>query len=214
MGKVGKEYIQHKNSNNGIEVTINFTAKYKTFTVVGLPDNVLAFFNVQNETQNKEPSDKTYDGLVEKVKKLYNDFLDDDVKEEKIIMYLFEYNKQGKNNLSFAPLTALGLEYKVNYRITIGGKQFYCDSPYLDAKQPDVGIRLGGSRLRSVNNHDDYKRKVILHTEELEKFFESTVNNMETMIDKINNFFGTEPEQLLSNFQQLQLTEGKKDPLV
>lgn len=130
-----------------------------------------------------------------------------EVKEKKIISISFKFNSRKTPNylenysrsISFCGTPALHLEYDVKYLVTFpDGRQKILSAPY-----EGYGNIVS---YKDDKNIEDYKDTWIYWTEEREEFFKQTVNNLELLIKRINDFVNTEPaliENLIDNNQKL-----------
>ncbi len=218
MGKVGIERIYHKGSGKEIYCQINFYNKSKLFTIVDFPEDVQKWYGSKLTRENKygsilysgEICAKSYDECVALGRKVYTEYYDQDIKEEKIICYQLKTNHprpefhghNDKIDIYHAPSLAIGLQYKVMYKITIGNDTFISNWNYEESKAPDQGTRLGTSRLNREDGHlglQDWHK--IPYSEGAHNFFKSVENGLLEIIIKTNNFFGESPLTLLDKIE-------------
>jgi hypothetical protein len=213
MAKVGTERIYHKGSGKEIYSAIKFYTKSKLF-VIDMPDDIKAYYGTKMDREhpdrayhhNGEISGKSYEECVQLARKIYTEFYEQKVTEEKIIAYKVRFNNKDKSDIFHAPKRALGIEYIVLYRIKIGEEAFLSYDTYEKSKAPDEGMRLGGPRMWIENGHRGYyDYEKIPYTEETHKFFESVENGLLMMIEKINAFFGTDANHFLENLNSGKL---------
>jgi len=221
MAKVGVEQIRHKGSGKDIFCTIHFYSKTKSFQVVDFPQEIEDWYGAKKTREETRSTlsqgkitGKSYDDCVALANKVYSDYYDQDIKEEKIICYQLKTNHprpefhghQDKRDLYHAPSLAIGLQFMVMYRITIGEECFISHHNYEDAKNPDEGTRLGASRLQREDGYSglgDWHK--IPYTEEAHSFFKNVEKGLLDMILKVNEFFGESPLNLIEKIESGKL---------
>jgi hypothetical protein len=218
MAKVGAERIFHKGSGKEIYCQINFYTKTKRFVIVDFPEEISEWYGskltredeIGNKLYSGEIWAKSYDECVSIGKRVYSEYYDQAIKEEKIICYQLKTNypksefhgRKDNHDMHFAPALAIGVQYKVMYRITIGDETFISSSCYDEAKNPESGVRLGDPRLNREDGHNgmsDWHK--IPYTENYHRFFESVEKGLLSMIQKVNDFFGDSPSFLLEKIE-------------
>lgn len=213
MAKVGSELIEHKGSGKTIACQINFYTKDKVFRVVNFPKDIEDWNGAKKNRENPIGryinsgviQSSSYDGCVKEANRVFSEFHDQNIKEEKIILYYMAYNNPDvgvatSKNISFAPSTAIGLQFKIMYRITVGEESFLSPRNYEESKRPEKGTRLGQNLMfREDGNHQYYKWEKVAYTEELHEFFSSTVTTLLNLTNKVVEFFGSESTTLLEN---------------
>ena len=220
MAKVGRESIRHHGSGKEIFCEIHFSNKSKLFHIADFPEEI-KLWNASRKDNDATSYSSTrssgeiisdsYDKCVALARKVYTEFYDLQISEEKIICYQLKTNHprpefhghNDKRDLFHAPSLAIGLEFRVMYRITIGDEKFISSQPYELSKKPDEGTRLGDARLSSENGHNGlYDWNKIPYTDLAHDFFKSVDNGLTEMIKKTNDFFGESPELLIEKIEQ------------
>ncbi|WP_133942843.1 hypothetical protein [Epilithonimonas xixisoli] len=214
MAKVGTERITHKGSGKEFFVTINFYTKTKLFTAVDFPEEIKDWYGAK--LTREQPSyasimyqgnitGKSYDECKNLAIKVFSEYYDQCITEERIIAYKIKSNSKETSDISFAPNTALGLEFHVLWRIKIGDETFISPANYEASKRPESGIRLGGPQMtREDGRQGYYDYQKIPYTEETHNFFINVVTGLEAMIIKVNEFFGKDSNHFIDN-----LSKGK-----
>ncbi|MFE3847159.1 hypothetical protein ACFX5D_04150 [Flavobacterium sp. LB3P45] len=218
MAKVGTERIYHKGSGKEIYCQVNFYSKSKLFKIIDFPEDIEKWYGSKETRENKygtklysgEICAKSYDECIDLGKKVYSEYYDQNIKEDKIICYQLKTNHprpefhghNDKRDLYHAPSLAIGLQYKVMYRITIGEECFISNWNYEDSKTPDEGTRLGGERLNREDGHLGlYDWHKISYTGEAHLFFKNVEKGLLDMITNVNAFFGESPTVLLEKIE-------------
>lgn len=214
MAKVGNERISHKGSGKYVYCQINFFGKTKHFQIVDFPEDIKLWYGAK-QTREKEYGNhvfsgeitaKSYDECVALGNKIYSEFYDQNIREEKIICYQLKMNypipefhgHRDRKDMHFSPNLAIGIQYKTVFRITIGEETFISDSCYEDCKQPEQGIRLGGAKMwREDGNSGMNDWTKIPYTEEANLFFKNVEKGLLEMITKVDSFFGSDSSVLL-----------------
>lgn len=223
MAKVGTERIYHKGSGKEIYCQVDFRKKDKLFILLDFPEEIKLWYGSKLTRENTissrlhqgEITGKSYDDCVNLGIKVYSEYNDLSITEERLILYKYQVNhpKQKLDDLSdrrdiyHAPCLAIGIEYMLMNRIRIGEESFLSRYTYEEAKYPEEGVRLGADRLIREDSNFDWNTNwhKIPYTEQAHAFFESTTKGLQDLILKANSFFGDSPEILLERIQQGKL---------
>jgi hypothetical protein len=218
MGKVGTEKIFHKGSGKSIFCTINFYAKSKLFTVVDFPENIEQWYGnkvtreneYSNAIHNGKISADSYDKCVELANKVYTEFYDQEIREEKIICYQIKMNHprpefhglSDRKDIAFCAGLAISIDYKIMYRIYIGQEAFISKYNYEQSKAAEGSVSKSNAALISENSNGGlYDWHKIIYTTEAHEFFEMVQNSLLNMIQKVDSFFGDSPGALLEKIE-------------
>lgn len=194
------------------------------------PQEIVDFYNFSKKKEYKHWQEvpgiygKSFEECESLCQKVYSAFYDQNITEEKIICYNFQFNhpsifsgqkefvtEKSTRQIFHAPHIAIGIEYRVLYRINIGGETFLSNMNYEFSKQPEIGFKQGGAKMSRENGHHHYNNWLkVPHTEELEKFFENVEKNLSVLISKVNDFFGESEVNLLDNLKNGKLLTQSK----
>ena len=125
-----------------------------------------------------------------------NQFHNENIKEEKVIVYEIKYNSKKQyfnhnKSISFCDTPALSLYWSIQYLITYpDGRQMIFSAPY-----KGFGNICSPKSSTSV---DKMTKQWMIHTEQREAFFQNTENSMEEMIKRVVEFFAQPSDKLLS----------------
>lgn len=222
MAKVGVECITHKGSGKEIYCQVNFVNKTKLFVISDFPDVIKEWYgskltrdNTYGHTvHNGGIYAKSYDECVALAKKVYSDYYDLRISEEKIICYQLKTNHprpefHGHNNrrdIYHAPSLAIGIEYRVMYRVMVGEEAFISPTSYEESRNSETGVKLSGPRLSRENGDSGLRDwHKIPYSEEAHNFFMSVEKGLNDLIIKTNNFFGESPSHLLDKIESGKL---------
>jgi len=214
MAKVGTERIFHKGSGKEIFSEIKFYTKTKLFIATGMPEEVTKYYGNKRDRletyrsyhHSGQISANSYDECVKLAREIYTEFYDQQITETKIIAYKLKSNGNGKSDLFHAPSLALGIEYRIMYRIMIGEEAFISTGPYEKSKNPDEGHRQGGHRLEQEQGSLGlYDWEKIIYTTEAHDFFKKVETGLIIMIEKVTDFFGKDANHFLENLNSGKL---------
>lgn len=228
MPKVGTERIYHKGSGKEIYCNIYFTVKSKIFHIQDFPQEIKDWYGAKLTRESNHTSKlykgaitaASYDECVALGRKVYSDYYEQQISEVKIICYQLKCNyprpeffgHKDRRDLYHAPSLAIGIQYRVLYRITIGDENFLSSQPYEQARLPEEGVRLGAPLMeREDTNSGTYNNwEKIPYTEEAHEFFKTVKNGLLQMITRVNDFFGEDANHLLNSISSGRTLDGGK----
>lgn len=216
MPKVGTVRLIHKNSGKVLFVDVKFFTKSKLFQIDGMPQEICDWYGSKKTKENKyssrlhsgEITAKSYEEVESLAQKLYDEFYDMEINEEKLIAYKLKYNLPNQeglsfnhtNQINFGPSLCIGMEYTVLYRFEIGGEKFISTGTYEQCIMPKDAIRMGGHKMkREDTDRDYYDFEKTPYSDDLHEFFKNTKSALTALILNVKGFFGEGSEKLLEN---------------
>lgn len=227
MAKISTERVYHKGSGKEIYCQVNFVNKSKMFVISDFPDDIKEWWSAKRDREDIYKASyhsgnivgKSFDECLTLARKVYTDFYDQTITEEKIIAYQLKVNHprpefhghNDRNDIFHAPSLALGIEFKILYRIRIGEDTFISTAIYEQAKEPDSGIRLSGPKLYKENGHNGYGNwEKIPYSDKAYTFFQQVEKGVSDLITLITNYFGDGSQVLLDKIEKGTLLNAPK----
>lgn len=140
--------------------------------------------------------DDSYEKVVTQARSLWKTYLLAAVVNTKVIRYKLATS----NNQLIRTDHGIGISFQVGYRIDMGDNSFFCERTYAEYKEHPMNRQLEKIEQHSIferSNHWVYKD----WTQDLEKFFESTVEALDALEQRVSDFFGEDGQNLLDSIE-------------
>lgn len=173
---------------------------------IWIPDYI-ALLTMGNTSNQRVYSD-SYDDVISAAGKIWREYLIASVEEVKVIRYFYARQLPGDGVLNRGfrhdgkVQRGLGIGYQIGYRMKLGMCVYYHDRPYAEYRAAPMN-----QKLELIDTSQDAFSKIkdwqyVEWTPQLEKFFAETSNALENLIEKVDTYFGENPEQLLDSIKQ------------
>jgi len=218
MAVMGKEVYHSKRGGIVHEYQVKFSKKLKMF-FASVPSE---FEIVRDESQSwtGEVYGNTYDDLTRSFYELADKYYSTSLICEKVIVYKVPVNNpshygnaQIRADMSYSPKLAIGVEYSIKYKITMGDRILISHDKF-DNLQDRHTMSTADDDYDEIGRLKSKGWTITAHTDELENWFLSFENKLIDFVTSVESFFGESDQMLLDNIKSLpefKMLEMAKD---
>ena len=209
MAVMGKEIYLSKRGGITHSYIVKFSQKNKRFFII-VP---LEFEIVRDKSASWSGKifGDTYDGVRSEFMELADKYYATTLICEKVIIYKVPVNNPNnfKNKgiiatMSYAPKIAIGVDYKIKYKITMGDRVLISGDQFDNLQQRST-FSTNDKEYEEIKQVQSKGWKIINHTDEMEQWFVDFGKKLIKLIENVEEFFGEDEQSLLDNIKNNKL---------